>query len=64
MKTINVFIIFIVSILIVSSRCNCPDSYLFEADSIPGWVQQDYDLYNVNSMQFLNYSGDTLTLMV
>ena len=62
MKIINVFIISAISILIISYKCDCPDSYQFDANEIPNWVKEDIDMYDVPSMSFLNDSGDTLNL--
>lgn len=60
MKTNNIYILFVITILIVSCKCDCPDSYLFDKNEIPYWLMKNIDLYDVDSMTFLNDSGDTL----
>ncbi|MFT6337020.1 MAG: hypothetical protein ACJATI_003781 [Halioglobus sp.] len=62
MKNLNSYIIVLISILIASCKCDCPDSYLFDADKVPNWVKEDIDMYDVASMTFLNDEGDTLSL--
>jgi hypothetical protein len=62
MKNLNIYFFVLMSILIVSCKCDCPDSYLFEKDEMPYWVDRDFDLYDVAIMTFLNNNGDTLSL--